>query len=181
VLTDGYRQAGFPKIETIRSDRSMEPVCNPEDLLAVATDFEIDLNIPRFDLDDPGLSSISLQQVTYSCCHHKAALRTNLSQEKQMSNKLPVGKLPIDLLSELLAGAPVSDARVRLGPGIGLDCAVIDMGSNLLVMKSDPITFATEDVGWYLVQINANDIATTGAKPRWMMVTLLLPEGCNLG
>jgi hydrogenase expression/formation protein HypE len=96
-----------------------------------------------------------------------------------MSNKLPVGKLPIDLLSELLAGAPVSDARVRLGPGIGLDCAVIDMGSNLLVMKSDPITFATEDVGWYLVQINANDIATTGAKPRWMMVTLLLPEGAT--
>jgi hydrogenase expression/formation protein HypE len=90
---------------------------------------------------------------------------------------LPVGKLPIDLLSELLAGAPVSDPRVRLGPGVGLDCAVIDLGPNLLVMKSDPITFVTEDVGWYLVQVNANDIATTGAVPRWMMVTLMLPEG----
>jgi hydrogenase expression/formation protein HypE len=94
-----------------------------------------------------------------------------------MSGILPVGKLPVDLLSELLAGAPVSDSRVRLGPGVGLDCAVIDMGSHLLVMKSDPITFATEDIGWYLVQVNANDIATTGAIPRWLMVTLLLPEG----
>jgi hydrogenase expression/formation protein HypE len=94
-----------------------------------------------------------------------------------MNGILPVGKLPVDLLSELLAGAPVSDSRVRLGPGVGLDCAVIDMGSHLLVMKSDPITFATEDIGWYLVQVNANDIATTGAIPRWLMITLLLPEG----
>jgi hydrogenase expression/formation protein HypE len=94
-----------------------------------------------------------------------------------MNNPLPVGKLPIDLLSELLAGAPVSDPRVRLGPGVGLDCAVIDLGPNLLVMKSDPITFVSENVGWYLVQVNANDIATTGAVPRWMMVTLMLPEG----
>jgi hydrogenase expression/formation protein HypE len=94
-----------------------------------------------------------------------------------MKDKLPVGKLPLDLLSELLADAPVSDPRVLLGPGIGLDCAIVDLGATLLVFKSDPITFATEDIGWYLVQVNANDIATTGAIPRWLMVTVLLPEG----
>ena len=94
-----------------------------------------------------------------------------------MKTSLPVGKLPADLLARLLAGAPVRDPRVILGPGIGLDCAVIDMGDRLLVWKSDPITFATEEIGWYAVQVNTNDIVTTGALPRWMLVTLLLPEG----
>jgi hydrogenase maturation factor len=49
----------------------------------------------------------------------------------------------------------------------------------MLVFKSDPITFATDDIGWYAVQVNANDIATTGADPRWMLATLLLPEGAT--
>ena len=88
---------------------------------------------------------------------------------------LPVGKLPAELLESLLARAPTSDARLLVGPGIGLDCAVLDFGSFLLVLKSDPITFATDEIGWYAVQINANDIATTGAIPRWMLATLLLP------
>jgi hydrogenase expression/formation protein HypE len=93
-----------------------------------------------------------------------------------MDFPLPLGKLPPELLARLLAKAPVNDPRVLLGPGIGLDCAVIDLGTQVLVFKSDPITFATDDIGWYAVQINANDVATTGADPRWMLATLLLPE-----
>jgi hydrogenase maturation factor len=93
-----------------------------------------------------------------------------------MDKILPLGKLPVELLSRLLSRAPVCDPRVKLGPGIGLDCAVLDLGENLLVLKSDPITFANEEIGWYLVQINANDIATCGAEPRWLLVTALLPE-----
>jgi hydrogenase maturation factor len=50
------------------------------------------------------------------------------------------------------------------------------MGTTLLVYKSDPITFATDELGWYLVQVNANDIAATGAVPRWLLLTMLLPE-----
>jgi len=90
---------------------------------------------------------------------------------------LPVGKLPPDLLARLLARAPLFDRRILLGPGVGLDCAVIDLGDRLLVLKSDPITFAADQIGWYAVQVNANDIATSGATPRWMLTTLLLPEG----
>jgi hydrogenase expression/formation protein HypE len=92
---------------------------------------------------------------------------------------LPLGKLPAELLSQLLASVPPSssDARVLVGPGPGLDCAVLDLGGDrLLVLKSDPITFTAGDLGWYLVQVNANDIATTGAVPRWLMATLLFPE-----
>ena len=61
-----------------------------------------------------------------------------------------------------------------LGPGVGRDCAVIDFGGDqLLVAKSDPITFATDEIGWYAVHVNANDLATTGATPRWFLATVL--------
>ncbi len=93
-----------------------------------------------------------------------------------MTAPLPVGKLPVELLQRLLNSAPITDERVLLGPRPGVDCAVLDLGERLLVLKSDPITFATADIGWYLVQVNSNDIATMGATPRWLLVTALLPE-----
>jgi len=90
---------------------------------------------------------------------------------------LPLGKLPPDRLTHLLRQIAVRDPSVLLGPGVGRDCAVIDLGSDqLLVAKSDPITFATDEIGWYAVQINANDLATTGALPRWFLATILLPQ-----
>ena len=94
----------------------------------------------------------------------------------RMNNPLPLGKLPPDLLSRILKQAPRFDPRLILGPGIGLDCAVVELGETCLVFKSDPITFASDEIGWYAVQVNANDIATTGATPRWFLVTALLPE-----
>ena len=66
-----------------------------------------------------------------------------------------------------------------LGPGIGLDCAVLDFGESLLVAKSDPITFTAEEIGWYAVHVNANDVATCGAAPRWFLATLLLPQDAS--
>lgn len=69
------------------------------------------------------------------------------------------------------------DPRVLLGPTLGEDAAVIEFPDRFLVTKTDPITFAADDIGWYAVQVNANDIATTGATPKWFMATILLPEG----
>jgi hydrogenase maturation factor len=89
----------------------------------------------------------------------------------------PLGKLPHQKLDSLLSSLAIKDPRVVLGPGVGLDCAVIDFGDTYLVSKSDPITFTSADIGWYAVHINANDIVTTGAQPKWFLVTLLLPEG----
>jgi hydrogenase expression/formation protein HypE len=101
----------------------------------------------------------------------------------EQARVLPAGKLPPELLARMLARAPITDERVVVRPGPGLDCAVIDLagpgqapGDRLLVLKSDPITFATDEIGWYLVQVNANDLATTGATPRWLLLTMLLPE-----
>lgn len=96
---------------------------------------------------------------------------------KKKNKTLPLGKLPSDILARLISQAPINDPNVILGPGVGMDCAVVDVGSKYLVYKSDPITFATDEIGWYAVQVNANDIATTGAIPRWFLLTLLLPEG----
>jgi hydrogenase expression/formation protein HypE len=90
---------------------------------------------------------------------------------------LPVGKLPSHLLAEFIASLP-GGPRVVLGPRLGEDAAVLDMGDHYLVAKTDPITFATDEIGWYAVQINANDIATTGAVPLWFLATILLPDAC---
>ena len=90
---------------------------------------------------------------------------------------MQAGKLPLELLSELLGRVPIDDPRVVLGPRPGEDAALIDFGDRYLVAKTDPITFATDQIGRYLVQVNANDLAVMGATPRWLMATLLLPEG----
>lgn len=92
---------------------------------------------------------------------------------------MQLGKLPFKLLSNLLSRVDSSDPRVILGPKPGEDAAIIEFGDEYLVAKTDPITFATDLIGWYLVQINANDIAVMGATPRWLMATLLLPEGTS--
>jgi hydrogenase expression/formation protein HypE len=90
----------------------------------------------------------------------------------------PVGKLPLAVLKALLRRCrPRAASRVVIGPRYGEDAAVIDFGDKYLVAKSDPITFTEERIGWYAVNVNANDIATLGARPRWFLATLLLPEG----
>ena len=88
---------------------------------------------------------------------------------------METGKLPPDVLEELLSDLGVADPRVLVGPGVGEDCAVVDMGGRLLIAKSDPVTFAADRVGWYVVQVNANDVACTGGVPRWFLPTVLLP------
>lgn len=89
---------------------------------------------------------------------------------------LKLGKLPPALLQRLLSRLPPPDPRVLVGPRLGEDAAVVSVGDRLLVAKADPITFATEQIGWYVVQVNANDIAVMGGEPRWFLATVLLPE-----
>lgn len=100
-----------------------------------------------------------------------------------MTDFLP-GKLNSDILEKLLkkytlAGA--TDSRVVIGPKIGEDAAVINFGEKYLVITTDPITFTSDEIGWYAVNVNANDIAVMGAKPKWFLATILLPEKCDEG
>ncbi len=88
---------------------------------------------------------------------------------------MKIGKLPIDMLAGLLSRLPADDPRVILGPKVGEDAAAISFGDMAVVAGMDPITFAMDLIGWYAVQVNANDIAVMGARPRWLLATLLAP------
>ena len=91
---------------------------------------------------------------------------------------LPAGKFPNDLLERFLSYLPFYDQSVLIKPGIGEDISAVDIkNEEILVLKSDPITFVTGSLGYYAVIINANDIATSGAKPRWLLTTFLFPCG----
>jgi hydrogenase expression/formation protein HypE len=94
----------------------------------------------------------------------------------ELNKVLPVGKLPLDHLRSLLRHLPKPDSRLLIGPQIGEDAAVIDVGDRYLAVASDPVTFATDHIGRYAVHVNANDIAVLGARPLWFFVVMLLPE-----
>jgi hydrogenase maturation factor len=83
-------------------------------------------------------------------------------------------------LEALLDRFAFDDPSILIGPGVGEDAAAVTVeNEEVLVLKSDPITFATDSIGHYAVLINANDIATTGAIPRWFLTTLMFPFGVS--
>lgn len=92
------------------------------------------------------------------------------------ARRYPPGKLPHDELRRLISRFAGHHERLVVPPQVGEDAAVIDMGDRYLVAKTDPITFATDRIGWYAVHVNANDIATMGARPLFFMATILLPD-----
>lgn len=80
---------------------------------------------------------------------------------------LAAGKLPAAVLRGLLQLRDATDRAVIVGPAYGVDAAVIDLGRcDLLVLKSDPVTFTSSELGWYVVHVNANDVAVMGGRPR---------------
>ena len=94
-----------------------------------------------------------------------------------MTDLLPAGKLPATLLQRFLRDYIQADPSIIVGPAVGEDATVIDFEGRYLIAKTDPITFATDEIGWYAVNVNANDIACSGGEPRWFLATALLPAG----
>jgi hydrogenase maturation factor len=94
-----------------------------------------------------------------------------------MDEILPVGKLDMSFLSGLLEKYTTADDRVAVGAKIGEDAAVVDFGDRYLVTKTNPITFATNEIGWYVVNVCVNNMVVRGLRPRWMLNCILLPEG----
>jgi hydrogenase expression/formation protein HypE len=92
---------------------------------------------------------------------------------------MKVGKLSQVDLQRMLDTISIKDPRVLVGPKIGEDAAFIDSGDNILIAAADPITFTSDRIGEYAVQINANDVAACGATPRWFLANVLLPTSYN--
>ena len=99
-----------------------------------------------------------------------------------MTSRLPLGKLPPELLERILKQAPSFDERLFLGPGTGLDCAVLDYGDRYLVLTTDshvihPLFFPGGDVGELAVNGTVNDLAVAGATPLWLSAGFVVEEG----
>jgi AIR synthase related protein, N-terminal domain len=89
------------------------------------------------------------------------------------------GKIPLGLLARLLAELPGPPPGARLGAQIGEDACAIEIPSGLLVVSADPITLTSEDIGRLSVTVNANDVAVSGARPRWFLAVVLVPPATS--
>ena len=91
---------------------------------------------------------------------------------------LETGKLDSDLLKKLVFDKiTYRSGDVKVRPGIGEDCAVVDFGGYDCIMSTDPITSAVNDIGRLAIHITCNDIASNGVKPLGIMLAVMLPEG----
>lgn len=91
---------------------------------------------------------------------------------------MKTGKLPPDALRRAVlthGGRPRPE--VLVGPAVGEDSAILDLGNDLCVVTMDPITGSSREIGWLAVHIACNDLAANGAEPLGVLLTLLLPEG----
>jgi hydrogenase maturation factor len=92
---------------------------------------------------------------------------------------LSAGKLPFELLVDLLRDHTPAPSELVLGAQIGEDACAIKLPPGVLVAATDPITLTSEDAGRLAVAVNANDVAVSGARPRWFMAVVLVPPGTD--
>lgn len=88
------------------------------------------------------------------------------------------GKLGPEALAEVLAATGADDPAVTVGPAYGEDAAAIDLSGadGTLVVAADPLSLAADAVGELAVHVACNDVAASGADPRWLTHTLFLPD-----
>ncbi|MCM8777784.1 MAG: HAD-IA family hydrolase [Candidatus Omnitrophica bacterium] len=89
------------------------------------------------------------------------------------------GKIPNRFLRYLLTRytSGKDDKNILISPGVGIDCAIFKVSDKVIFAKADPITLTSRDIGFYLVNINVNDISVMGGIPLYLLTALLFPEG----
>jgi len=70
-------------------------------------------------------------------------------------------------------------ADIIQGPAKGEDAAIVRVGENLMALSCDPISGALKRIGWLVLNVSANDVATRGVKPLWFLPTIMLPKGAQ--
>lgn len=94
---------------------------------------------------------------------------------------MKIGKLTASQLKEVIFNNIKKKRKEFLNsPGIGDDCAAIDLGEKVCYISSDPITGAVSEIGKLAVNITCNDLATTGVEPMGIMVTILAPPSTTV-
>ncbi len=94
--------------------------------------------------------------------------------------KLREGKPPRHVLEDIIFRYKgIFDPDVVQGPNIGEDAGIVRAGDGFIVAHSDPITAAEKYIGWLAVHVASNDVAVRGVKPRWLLLTILVPPGSS--
>lgn len=89
---------------------------------------------------------------------------------------MEIGKLPNKLLEKIVFNnIKYKRKEVLVRAAIGEDNAIVDYGDEICVLSSDPITGTTEEIGSLAVYVSCNDIASSGAEPIGVLLTVLLP------
>ncbi len=94
---------------------------------------------------------------------------------------MKIGKIPEAVLKRSVFNQ-INNRRpeILLGASVGEDCAAISVEPDeMLVMSADPVTGTVQDIGALSVQITVNDLASAGAEPVGIMLTVLLPESVS--
>lgn len=89
------------------------------------------------------------------------------------------GKVSPDVLRDLIFPYLGRRSDVLVHAGVGQDSAVLDFGEWAAVLTCDPITGAQKHLGRLAVHVTCNDLATAGAEPVGLLLTLLLHEGAT--
>lgn len=91
---------------------------------------------------------------------------------------MKIGKVPENVLKRsVFKQIQKRRPEVVLGAGVGEDCAAVKLAADeTLVMSTDPITGTAQDIGTLAIQITVNDLASAGAEPVGVLLTVLLPE-----
>lgn len=91
---------------------------------------------------------------------------------------MKVGKVPESILKRsIMKQVHHRRPEVLLGAGIGEDCSALALEEDeIFVLSTDPITGTAQDIGHLSIQITVNDLASSGAEPVGVMLTVLLPE-----
>ena len=91
---------------------------------------------------------------------------------------MEIGKVPESVLKRsILKQIHTRREEVILGAAVGEDCAAVALTEDeVFVLSTDPITGTAVDIGELAILVTLNDLASAGAQPIGVMLSVLLPE-----
>lgn len=92
---------------------------------------------------------------------------------------MKIGKIPENVLKRsVLKQLHHRRGEVLLSAGVGEDCSAVKLSEGeVFILSVDPITAAKKGMGTLAVHVTANDLASSGAEPVGVLLSILLPQG----